>query len=91
MLITIDKRGSINLPAALRKDLGLGTGSYLELMVDEGGAIILHPVTAYKNVRLNERGLSKLKEARESGKDELPDWLKKEMKDASADPDPEIS
>jgi len=91
MLITIDKRGSINLPAALRKDLGLGIGSYLELMVDEGGSIVLHPVSVYKNLRLNEKGLSKLKEARESGKDELPDWLKKEMKDAAADPDPEIS
>jgi bifunctional DNA-binding transcriptional regulator/antitoxin component of YhaV-PrlF toxin-antitoxin module len=28
MLIAIDKRGSINLPAALRRQLGLEIGSY---------------------------------------------------------------
>ena len=40
MLITIDKRGSINLPLAVRKELGLEHGSYLDLSVDEGGKII---------------------------------------------------
>ena len=44
MLIAIDKRGSINLPAALRKELGLVKGSYLELVVEEGSAIRLQPV-----------------------------------------------
>ena len=29
MLIAIDKRGSINLPATIRRDLGLSNGDYL--------------------------------------------------------------
>jgi len=69
MLIAIDKRGSINLPAALRKELGLVKGSYLELVVEEGSAIRLQPVCVYPVIRLNEKGLNKLKEARQSGKD----------------------
>jgi len=54
MLVTIDKRGSINLPASLRKDLGVGPGTHLELTVDAGGAIVLFPVEIYHTVRLSD-------------------------------------
>jgi len=84
MLIAIDKRGSINLPSAIRKELGLETGSYLELEVVEGGAINLHPVSVHRAIRLNEEGIEKLREARKSGKDKMPGWLIEEMKNAGA-------
>ncbi|HTZ40461.1 MAG TPA: AbrB/MazE/SpoVT family DNA-binding domain-containing protein [Syntrophales bacterium] len=87
MLITIDKRGSINLPLAIRKALSLGQGSCLDLSVEEGGKITLHPVAIYRTVRLGERGLAKLKEARESGRGELPQWVRKDMQDARTDSD----
>ena len=48
MLVAIDKRGSINLPASVRKDLGVGPGTHLELTVDAGGAIVLLPVEIYR-------------------------------------------
>ena len=60
MLITIDKRGSINLPAILRKELGLNAGTYLDLSVEEGGAIKLHPVSIFPSIRLNDQRLEKL-------------------------------
>jgi len=91
MLIVIDKRGSINLPAAIRKQLGLKNGVYLELNVADGGAIVLQPVEIFRTVRLAEEGLTKLNEARKSGTDEMPAWLAEEMKDAEADPEPEVS
>ena len=47
MLLTIDKRGSINLPSTIRKELGLETGSYLEMEVSKGGSISLIPVSIY--------------------------------------------
>ena len=64
MLVAIDKTGSINLPSAIRKEMGLGTGSHLDIEVLEGGAIVLTPVAIYPTVKLNEKGLSKLTEAR---------------------------
>jgi len=85
MLVSIDKRGSIVLPAALRKELQLKIGSYLDMEVLEGGRIMLNPVSIYRTVRLNVKGLEKLEEARESGKGEFPDWMVEEMKDAQAD------
>ncbi|MCJ7686950.1 MAG: hypothetical protein MUO68_21940 [Desulfobacteraceae bacterium] len=63
MLITINKRGSINLPAILQKELGLNTGAYLDLSVEEGGAIKLHPVSIFPSIRLNDQGLEKLRKA----------------------------
>ena len=87
MLITIDKRGSINLPMAVRKELGLKQGSNLDLTVDEGGRITLHPVVIYQATRLVEPDLAKLKAARASGTAELPDWLRRDMNEAGADPD----
>ena len=87
MLITIDKRGSINLPLAVRKELGLEQGSYLELSVDPGGKITLHPVVIYPSVRLDDQGIAKLQEARESGTGELPDWLRQDMQNAGTDSD----
>lgn len=87
MLITIDKRGSINLPLAVRKELGLEQGTCLDLSVEEGGKITLHPVTIYRTVRLGEQGLAKLKEARESGTGELPNWLRQDMEDAETGSD----
>ena len=91
MIIAIDKRGSINLPASLRKELGLKNGDHLDLSVEEGGVIILQPVVVYPTVRLSEQGLAKLKEARESGLSEMPSWFEKEMEDAKADSNRKIS
>jgi len=91
MLIAIDKRGSINLPAAIRKELGLEHGAYLDLTLAEGGAVVLQPVEIFRTVRLSKQGLAKLAEARQSGTDDMPAWLAEEMKHAEADPEPEIS
>jgi AbrB family looped-hinge helix DNA binding protein len=91
MLLAIDKRGSINLPAAVRRDLGLENGTYLDLEIGDGGTIHLHPVSVHRTIRLNEAGIKKLEEARKSGKGELPKWLSKEMKDACADSKQEVS
>ena len=81
MLITIDKRGSISLPAPLRRELGLRKGSHLNLEIQNGGAILLQPVSIYPSIRLNEDGLSKLKAARKSEKGKMPDWLVRDMND----------
>jgi AbrB family looped-hinge helix DNA binding protein len=91
MIIAIDKRGSINLPASLRKDLGIKNGDHLNLSVEEGGIIILQPVVIYPTIQLGEEGLRKLKEARESGVGEMPPWFDKEMEDAKADSKQKIS
>jgi AbrB family looped-hinge helix DNA binding protein len=91
MIIAIDKRGSINLPASLRKELGLKNGDHLNLSVEEGGVIVLQPVVIYPTVQLSEQGLKKLKEARESGIGEMPPWFDKEMEDAKADSKRKIS
>ena len=85
MLVSVDKRGSIGLPAAVRKSLNLQAGSLLELSILEGGNLALSPVVVYPTVRLSENGLAKLAEARQGGVDEMPDWLRKEMDNASAD------
>lgn len=87
MLVSIDKRGSINLPAAVRKDLGLKPGTFLDLTVLEGGHLSLAPVEVYPTIRLSEQGLSKLEEARQSGLGQMPEWLRKEMADAATDPE----
>lgn len=87
MLIAIDKRGSINLPASIRKKMKLESGCYLDMEVLEGGTIVLNPVAVYPTVQLSEEGLIKLQEARKSGKTEMPEWLKKEIKHAKADAD----
>jgi AbrB family looped-hinge helix DNA binding protein len=91
MLIAIDKRGSINLPAAIRKELGLEIGAYLDLSLADGGAVVLQPVEIFRTVRLAKQGLAKLDEARQSGTDDMPTWLAEEMKNAETDPKPEIS
>lgn len=85
MLISIDKRGSVSLPIAIRKKLGLSQGSYLDLSIEAGGNLLLRPVEIYPSVRLSEEGLAKLDEARSSGTGDLPDWLLQEMSDAAAD------
>lgn len=86
MLVSIDKRGSISLPAAVRKDLNLHPGSFLDLTVLDGGSLALSPVAVYPTVRLSETGLAKLKEARKDGIEPMPDWLLQEMADAATDP-----
>jgi AbrB family looped-hinge helix DNA binding protein len=91
MLIVIDKRGSINLPASIRKELGLANGAYLDIQVVEGGAVVLQPVEIFRTVRLAEQGLTKLKEARQSGATDMPTWLSEEMNDAESDPEPKVS
>ena len=87
MLITVDKRGSINLPASLRRKLGLAPGACLDLSVGDGGTVILQPLAVYPAIHLNERGLAKLKAARESGAAAMPDWLTDEIAHAETDPD----
>lgn len=91
MIIAIDKRGSVNLPASLRKELALKSGDYLELSLAEGGIIVLQPVAIYPTVQLSEKGLNRLKEARESGVGELPAWFVGEMENAQADSKQEVS
>ena len=91
MLIAIDKRGSINLPAVIRRELGLETGAYLDLRVEEGGVVILQPVEIFRSVRLAPQGLEKINEARQSGNADMPEWLIEEMNNAEADPEPEVS
>ena len=38
MLITVDKRGSINLPKTLREEFGIESGTCLNLEIEEGEA-----------------------------------------------------
>jgi AbrB family looped-hinge helix DNA binding protein len=60
MLVTIDKRGSISLPASVRRELGFRPGTHLELSVEPGGSITLYPVELYRTIKLNDSGLLKL-------------------------------
>jgi len=85
MLVAIDKYGTITLPASLRREFGLNQESYLEMSVEDGKRIVFEPVTVQRNIRLNDNGLNKLEEARESGTGELPEWLIGEMRNAKAD------
>jgi len=87
MLVSIDKRGSISLPATVRKDLGLTPGTFLDLTILDGGNLSLTPVAVFPTVRLSGMGLAKLGEARQSGVEQMPDWLRKEMADAATDAD----
>ena len=91
MIIAIDKRGSVNLPSSLRKELGLKSGDHLDLSLAEGGIIVLQPVAIYPTVQLSEKGLTKLREARESGGGEMPAWFVGEMENAQADSKQEVS
>jgi AbrB family looped-hinge helix DNA binding protein len=91
MIIAIDKRGSINLPASLRKKLGLKNGDHLDLSLVEGGIIVLQPVAIYPTVQLSEKGLTKLREARKSGVGEMPAWFVEEMENAEADSKQQVS
>jgi AbrB family looped-hinge helix DNA binding protein len=86
MLVSIDKRGSISLPSAIRKDLNLYPGSFLNLTILDGGNLALSPVAVYPTVRLSEGGLAKLSEARQSGVEQMPEWLRGELADAATDP-----
>jgi AbrB family looped-hinge helix DNA binding protein len=85
MLVTIDKRGSISLPASVRKELGFHPGTHLELMVEAGGTITLFPVEIYRSIKLNDTGLSKLNDARASEATTFPEWFKEEIADAPTD------
>ncbi len=87
MLVSIDKRGSISLPSAVRKDLGLKPGTFLDLTILDGGNLSLTPVAVFPTVRLSESGLVKLNEARQSGVELMPDWLREEMADAATEAD----
>ena len=87
MLVTIDKRGSINLPSTIRKDMGLDVGTRMDLEVLEGGAIVLTPVAIYPTVKLSEKGLKKLADARKSGKVEMPTQLAEQISNARTDAD----
>ncbi len=88
MLISIDKRGSINLPIAVRKELGLKSGTYLDLDVVEGGAILLRPVAIYPGITLNDVGAAKLRDARKGGDGTMPGWISEDMKHARTDTEP---
>jgi AbrB family looped-hinge helix DNA binding protein len=85
MLIGIDKRGSINLPAEIRKEFGLVSGTYLDVSVEDGGRIVLHPVSIYRNIKVSDTGRKKLQEGRRSGTGKLPAWLVSDMKNAESD------
>ena len=47
--------------------------------------LTIYPVEIYRKIRLNEKGISKLEEARQSGTKNLPDWFKKDLNDAGTD------
>ena len=47
MLITTDKRGSINLPTAVCKALNLQPGGCLDLSILDGGGLALAQVAVY--------------------------------------------
>lgn len=85
MLVTIDKRGSISLPASVRKELGFHPGTHLELSVEPGGSITLYPVEIYRTIKLNDSGLLKLNEARASETTTFPDWFQEELANARTD------
>jgi AbrB family looped-hinge helix DNA binding protein len=85
MLIGIDKRGSINLPVEVRKEFGLEIGSYLDLSIESGGSIVLHPVSIYHNIKVSEAGSKKLHEGRKCGTGKIPAWLVKDMKNVEPD------
>jgi AbrB family looped-hinge helix DNA binding protein len=87
MLVAIDKRGSINLPSTIRKEMGLDIGTHLDLEVLEGGALMLTPVAIFPAVKLNEKGLKKLDEARKSGMAKMPEELAKLIGNAGTDAD----
>ena len=87
MLVAIDKRGSVNLPSTIRKEMGLDTGTHLNLEVLSGGAIVLTPVAIYPTIKLSEKGLKKLREARKSGTAKMPAQLAKQIKNARTDAD----
>jgi len=85
MYVILDKRGSITLPAKLRKELNLKQGVLFEVEIAEGGAIVLHRVKPVREILLSPKGLQKLAEARTGGlAEELPEWLEKEIADARA-------
>ncbi|MFO7802978.1 MAG: AbrB/MazE/SpoVT family DNA-binding domain-containing protein [Desulfovermiculus sp.] len=85
MLVTIDKRGSINLPTSVRKDLGISPGTHLELTIEPGGALTLYPVEIYRSVQLSDAGLAKIQEARASDTSQLPEWFDQELAHAESD------
>jgi AbrB family looped-hinge helix DNA binding protein len=85
MLVTLDKRGSISLPASVRKDLGFQPGTHLELTVAPGGAITLFPIEIYRSIKLSDAGVLKIKEARESEPATFPEWFDEELADAGTD------
>jgi len=85
MIVTIDKRGSISLPASIRKDLGIKPGTHLELSVEADGSLYLYPVEFYRTIKLNDSGLLKLKEARNSETGKLPVWFEEECNNAGVD------
>ena len=91
MLVSIDKRGSVSLPASIRKGFNLHPGSFLDLTIQDGGSLLLSPVAVYPTVRLSDQGLEKLDQARQSGVATLPDWLQQEMADAAADTNQTVS
>jgi bifunctional DNA-binding transcriptional regulator/antitoxin component of YhaV-PrlF toxin-antitoxin module len=68
----------------VRKEIGLDQGSNLDLTVDDGGRITLHPVVIYRTLRLSEQGQAKLNAARDSGTGKLPGWLQQEIADAES-------
>ena len=87
MIISIDKRGSINLPATIRKELGLKNGDHLNVFLEDGGMIMLQPVAIYPVIKLNDKGLEKLDDARKSGTGTLPGWMAGEISDAKTNSD----
>ncbi len=85
MLVTMDKRGSISLPASIRRELGAKPGTHFELSMEPGGNICLHPVEIYRKIKLSESGLDKLREARDSESASLPDWFQKDIDNAGTE------
>ena len=72
------------MPASIRKELGIKPGP-TETFSGSWRWDTTSPVEFYSTIKLNDSGLLKLKEARDSGTSKLPDWFEEERSHAGID------
>jgi AbrB family looped-hinge helix DNA binding protein len=63
MIISINSRGTLTLPAEFRKKLALKEGDHLEITIDKGKIVITPVAIVPKIFILSEKGRNKEKEA----------------------------
>ena len=59
MIISINERGSITLPATLRKELSIQTGDNLEVFVENGNIVLIPVEIIPKRIMLTQQGKQK--------------------------------